>query len=396
MNILIKDIDIMIRLPGFSLFAYFLLLLVGLLFSKHWHEMLKWLKYSFLSFAVISLILGSGMFIYIYAYMSLAIQPFTITLPLPVETLTSYLKQVALNLPIYLTASALIFSALSLGLFYLPSLLPKGCMESAITEENIPGKNFTKYATYGLILLIILITLATKVNNISKDFEANNFYNVIQKLRNTNAVTHVIAAKDATIYALQINLLDKKTNKPVPNTHIKIRGNSKDKESFDEYITTDQKGVGKLDLAEGTFRLSFIPEFLPEEYQLPSPMFFDIKSPGTTVLTINLEQHQSDKWGIAEIEVLDTKNEPVDGLRLSIENQVDASGDPDSVVSITNSEGLAVFKLNNGDFSVIFLEEYFPEGYQRPSDFNINIVQDKVSRYTFRLVQKSKPYDAPK
>jgi hypothetical protein len=92
-------------------------------------------------------------------------------------------------------------------------------------------------------------------------------------------------------------------------------------------------------------------------------------------------------WGIAEIEVLDKDNEPVPNLDLAVEGIVAAPGFPNNVLSITNSEGISVFKLNEGNFKVGFSETTFPEQYIVPSSIDVKVTANTVTRYTIRLAE---------
>ena len=66
--------------------------------------------------------------------------------------------------------------------------------------------------------------LAYNVHSFKKDFNANNFSNIVSKYTNYNSATEVVSAKNETIYTLQINLVDSDTNDPVENIEIKVDG----------------------------------------------------------------------------------------------------------------------------------------------------------------------------
>jgi 5-hydroxyisourate hydrolase-like protein (transthyretin family) len=239
---------------------------------------------------------------------------------------------------------------------------------------------------YIFTFIIIITAIGYKFYTLKKDFEANDFGVIISRVRSVNTVTKIIPAKNDVIYALHVKLLDSKTNKPVKNTQINISGKSGN--SLNQTASTDSDGMAKFTLDKGTFRLSFISYNFPQEYNMPSPFFVDLKSIGTTIITVNLDASEASKqkWGIVEVEVLDKDNKPVPNLQLATQGLVLAPGYPNNIFSYTNSEGIAVFKVNEGACKINFTGSKFPAQYQIPPYIDASVVPDAVTRYTIRLV----------
>jgi len=149
---------------------------------------------------------------------------------------------------------------------------------------------------------------------------------------------------------------------------------------------------------KGTFHLAFSPAEGSTDYILPSPFFYELKSVGTTMLTVNLSKNQAltQSTGITEIEVLDENNHPVEGIELYVDSEKNSpqhpeptpsadvlhsassknpepSGNPDRFFSVTNEEGIAVFKLPSGIYNVKFSPDKLPKDY-KPRNFLKSIV----------------------
>ena len=122
---------------------------------------------------------------------------------------------------------------------------------------------------------------------------------------------------------------------------------------------------------------------------LPSPFFFYLKSVGTTIITINLQkisEASKQKLGIAEIEILDKDNLPVPNIEFSVQSPVFSHDSPDYIYSYTNSEGIAVFRLNEGEYKINFVEAKFPKNLKLPDPIDISISYNTLNRYTIKLV----------
>ena len=207
-------------------------------------------------------------------------------------------------------------------------------------------------------------------------------------------VTQVIPAKEDTIYDLEIKIVDKSDGKPVPGAKINISGTSSlQKKDFNLTLSSDNSGIISSTLDKGTFRLSFVPEGFPSNYNMPAPFFYDLKDSGKTMMTINLEsdKYNNEQWGIAEVEVLDYDNKPVPDIEIQLDGRVPAPGNPDKISSVTNSEGIAVFKVDSGSYKAVFPETSFPAKYKLQSPINIEVSADTASRYTLRLASATSP-----
>jgi hypothetical protein len=289
---------------------------------------------------------------------------------------------------------SILFAILAAILYFIPGFPPfkTGGQNSSTDKFTKPGCAI-KYVTCSILFTIIISVLTYKFYIFKKEFYSNDFPVVISKIKNANTITQVISARDTVIYTLLIKIVDKKTHDPVPNVEVNVSGQSSTQsKSFNQTLTTDDLGEARYSLDKGTFRVSFAATHFPTEYQLPSPFYFDLKTAGTKIITINLENtpKNNQDWGIAEIEVLDKENKPVPDLDLSVQGVVTAPGFPNNVFSITNSEGISIFKLNEGNFKIGFDETSFPEQYVIPSFIDVTITANTVTRYTIRLAEKKK------
>ncbi|MCX7745549.1 MAG: hypothetical protein N2645_01480 [Clostridia bacterium] len=378
-------------LPGFFLLIFFLLFIIALVLSKNLKEILRWASLSFTATGVLGLLIGLSLYIYSTHFLPNQIYPLTMSVPLPQEVIISYLKGALLPIAFFHILFSCILIAVSVILFYLPKLLPK-LFYDRLTQNEKPLNKFQKrlkYTVYIGLFILIVITIGFRVNDVKKDFELNDFTPVLSKLINRHAVTQVIFAKDEAVYSLHVKLIDKSSDeKPIANVKVNVNGKSNtQKKSFDESKTTDESGIAKFTLDNGTFRIMFIPEYFPQEYQLPSPLFVDLETAGTTLITIRLDNaSEKEKWGVAEIEVLDKDNKPVSGLHLTAQSPELAPGSPDHLFSATNAEGIAVFKLFEGAHSLRFDASKFPENYQLPSPLDVRIIPNAVTRYSIRLI----------
>jgi hypothetical protein len=98
---------------------------------------------------------------------------------------------------------------------------------------------------------------------------------------------------------------------------------------------------------------------------------------------------------------LNEENNPVKNLELYLDGEIeieteqdDESGDSDDfktakIYSVTNNDGIAVFKLSPGKYFAGFTEAKFPEDFVLPENFELNISSDYVTRYTIKIANKS-------
>ena len=132
---------------------------------------------------------------------------------------------------------------------------------------------------------------------------------------------------------------------------------------------------------------------MSDNYIIPSPFYFDLTSVGTTIITINLDKYnEMENYGIVEIEILDENNEPFEGIEVFIENLktnknlegehknsleppdencLEPGTEPDRYFSITNLDGIALFKMEEGIYKAEFSEDKFPQEYIVPEPFSL-------------------------
>jgi len=115
---------------------------------------------------------------------------------------------------------------------------------------------------------------------------------LISRLTNSNSYTEVISAKDDTIYMLQIKLVDAKDNSPISGIQINVNG----KRTIPKSTTTSQAKPMKPAPLNSHWEGNLSPGIFSAEgstdYILPSPFFYELKSVGTTMLTVNLSKNR--------------------------------------------------------------------------------------------------------
>lgn len=403
------------HLPGLLLPLVIALGLISLAVSENLAGLIKWAGIACAACSMLSFAAGTGLQVYALAVLPRNIYPIAMSLPVSSEIITAYAKDIAAPVSLFLAISGLVFALLSACMLCLHRALPAFSRRKAVNSgqkahlsENNSIKNklllpikrlekFQKILALSLLPAIVMPLALYKVHRLKEDFQSNDFATIISKIKRTDAVTQVISAKDETIYALQVKIIDRKTERPVPGIQVSVNGRSAaSNKYYNETGVTDTAGAVKFNLDKGAFQLRFIPAGFPSGYQIPSPYFFDLKAAGTMIITLVLDEVNQENPGIAEIEVLDGDNKPVPGLELEIDKPAGAvvsnsSEQLDRIFSFTNSEGIAVFKLNKGIYSVKFSESKLPQKFHNPSPIDIEILPDSASRYTIRLVESKKP-----
>jgi len=403
--------------PGFLLLTMLLLALIGIHLCKKFKDALRWTAYSLLICGFLGILTSIILYIYSWAYLPKNIYPVTLTLPLEHKVVLAYIRD---------CISPFIISLLFIGLFsivvffvfiFLPKLKSfflkdinensKYLLGNTLFIKNIPVEKREKFASqnnqnkkqiisksiYVGLLIIILTGIGYKMYSFKLAFDSNDFSMALEKMRNTNAVTQVIAAKDEAIYTLQVKVVDTKTGNPIPNVHIIINGKSAIGVNFNNTASTDATGIAKFSLDKGDFRLSFGTSDTLSGFQIPSPYFFELKTAGTTIITSRLDENSEKEkinFGIAEIEVLDKKNYPVSNIEFKVQGKVLASGYPDNIYSLTDSDGIASFKINEGIYTIIPVESGFSANLILPSTIEVNVKSNSVSRYTIRVTDRKR------
>ncbi|ADU74116.1 hypothetical protein M972_111094 [Acetivibrio thermocellus AD2] len=403
--------------PVFCALLLLLLFLKSLLLGKNIKEMLNWLFRVLMTCSILCIITAIFCLVYSYKILPGNIYMLSVAIPLKSEVLLSYIRDCFVPLFVFFTASGILMVLLA---FLVVSLNKVANKFSSVNINIFKFKNFSikhkkilKYTTIMLLLIFSLSLFCFELYSFKKEFESNNFSNLISRLTNSNSYTEVISAKDDTIYMLQIKLVDAKDNSPILGIQINVNGKTDNPEKYYNIAgETDETGTVKFTLGKGTFHLAFSPAEGSTDYILPSPFFYELKSVGTTMLTVNLSKNQAltQSTGITEIEVLDENNHPVEGIELYVDSEKNSpqhpeptpsadvlhsassknpepSGNPDRFFSVTNEEGIAVFKLPSGIYNVKFSPDKLPKDYKAPELFEINCSPNLTTRYTIRLVK---------
>ncbi len=384
-------------IPGFFLLVLLLLSFVGLILCKKALDMTRWIAVALLSGSIIEFISAAGIMLSIYFIIPRNLYPVVASLPLTADVVLPYINDCLLPLAFFLLVSGVISIVLFTVFYMLPGLFPKVFSHTVHSPQSAAAgkQRIIRYSMYLVIFLLVISAMGYKIYDYKKAFISNDFTTVFSHWKSASTTTEVIPAMDDTIYALQIKLADRKSGKPVTNVQVNINGESSlMKKTYDSTGTVSDTGMAKFILDRGTFRLSFVSSGFPSEYQIPSPFFFDLKEPGTTIITVNLDSapdKDRQKPGIVEIEILDSDNNPVQNLELSLQGLIPAPGIPDSLYSYSNSDGIAVFKVNEGSYRVNFAEAKFSAKYNIPSQFEVNTRQNSITRYTIRLSRSGTP-----
>lgn len=390
-------------------FSALLFLLISMIYKKT-DTIVKWLFSVLLVCGLFNLAFSVVLFIFINKLLPNSIYFLTISLPLNSELILSYIRDLLSPLLLFCFTLGIVFSVFSILFYFHKAKLIKILKAIKVLVSKLPvkSKKMLKYAVTALVLVFIVFGMGFNLYAFKSGYDYNNFSSVVSKLTNANTVTQVISAKDETIYTLQVKLKDSVTDDPVPNIKVSVSGQSKTPQKYYNLSEiTDEEGVAKFILGKGKFHLSFTSPSSEIGYSLPAPFFYEIKSAGITILTVNLEKSKPAD-GIAEIEILNEENNPVKNIELylneelEIEPEQDWEPDEDSssaetdtlkCYSVTNSKGIAVFKLPQGKYNVGFSKSKFPEEYIIPENFEINIYSDYVTRYTIRIENKTEETD---
>ena len=403
----ILDILLLIRflfffinsMPNFLLLTVLIIFLIHVVISKKPAKVIWWFLCVCFSCSFLLVIFGVGAFIYSTNILPNQLYEITLSIPINENALLAYIQDSISLLSLLSILSGIFLSLLA----YILILLKKTLYKAIINKNRFQCsfmknyKSLFKYVICSFLFAGILFGLGYNTYSFKKDFTYNNFSNIVSKYTNSNSVTEVVLAKDETIYTLQINLVDSDTNAPVENIQINVNGKTEVRNRhYNLKELTDNEGIAKFHLGKGTFHIDFSPASSQNNYILPSPFYFDLTSVGTTIITINLDKHNEDteNYGIIEIELLDNNNEPFEGIEIFIENSKSLdrdsleSGDtPDKYYSITNSDGIAVFKKEKGTYRAEFSGSKFPKEYILPEPFEIEILPGIVSRYTIKLTK---------
>jgi uncharacterized membrane protein len=391
------------HITGLSILLVALMILLIIFLYRKSDTIIKWFISALFICGIFNLALSIALFIYLNKVLPNNIYLLTMTLPFNSELIKSYINDLLFPLSFFCFILGIVFPIIGILLYTFRTKFVKILRVIKVLASKLPikSKKLLKYGVMTFVLVSIVFGMGFNLYAFKSGYESNSFSNVVSKLTNTNTVTQVISAKDDTIYTLQVKLIDGTTDMPVQGIKISVAGQSKSPEKY--YNTsgiTDEDGCSRFILGQGTFHLSFTSPTHTSEYNLPSPFFYEIKSAGITILTINTEKSKPAD-GVAEIEVLNDENLPITNLELYLAEEIDLSTeqeselDNDSLVSpnpktskyfsVTNNDGIAVFKLPPGKYYTGFTNSKFPVDYVLPEMFEINISSDYVTRYTIRI-----------
>lgn len=399
-------------IPKFFIPTILFMFLIQIIISKRANRAAKWFLH--LCFSCSFLLVIFTICIYIYSNNMLPSQLNKTVLPIPMNqnVLLSYIQD-SVSLPALLCLLSSIFMFLLAHIFIITKKSVYKIVVNKIAFKFSFIKNHIKLLKYTLcafLFVVSLFGLAYNTHSFKKDFDANNFLNIVSKYTNSNSTTEVVSAKNETIYTLQINLVDSDTNDPVENIEIKVDGKTETGGKFHNLSKiTDNEGTAKFHLGKGTFYIDFTPTLLVDNYIIPSPFYFDLTTVGTTIITVNLDKYiEVEDHGIIEIEILDENNEPFVGVEIFIEilesiekletedknnsdtldkNSLELGDEPNRYFSITNLDGIAIFKMEQGVYKTEFSEDKFPQEYIVPKSFSIKALPGIVSRYTIKLAK---------
>lgn len=237
-----------------------------------------------------------------------------------------------------------------------------------------------------ILFLLTLIKFGLTVYAAGKSITSGNLSDIVHKLayKDTQKI-RVIPAENSTIYAFSLRVVERETGLPVTGIEVQVAGESWEKDRFfNEQGTTNEDGT-KLILAKGTFRCSFIQNEAIEEFYMPSPFYFELKESGTTIITVYLDR-KVNKPGIIELEVLDGDYNPIEGAIIKL-NGSTLESEGQAFYSVTNADGIAVFRMMEGVYELEFAASEAVNSYKLPLPFNVESISFQTNRYTVCLVK---------
>lgn len=391
------------HITGLSILFSALMFLMILLIFRMSETVIKWFISALFLCGIFNLAFAIILFVYLNKVLPDNIYLIAMTIPVKSELILSYCNDLLFPLSFFCFILGIILPIISIIIRSLKTKFAKIVRVIKVLASKLPlkSKMILKYGVMAFVLVTIVFGMGYNLYAFKSGYESNSFSSVVSKLTNTNTVTEVISAKDDTIYTLQLKLIDTATDNPIPNIQISVAGQSKIPEKFFNVSgITDKDGSVKFTLGQGTYHLSFSSPNFFSEYTLPSPFFYELKTAGITIITVNMAKNKPAD-GIGEIEVLDEDNIPIENIELYLEDKIvlEAEQNDDSLdssdakntkyYSMTNEEGIAVFKLPPGNYNTGFSESKFPNNRVLPEVFEMKISSDYVTRYTIRISNKT-------
>ncbi len=379
-------------IPQVGVLACLFLLAVNIVLDSRSTYVFKWLRITIFACGL-ACILTFILLIIAFSRIPLDIfDPFLSSVPLGSNIAVAYLKDLFQPVTVHLLRIIVFMVLFLLALKILKNifkpliaqqkLLPKGLKQIWSVSPRI------KNILLSLLLFSTLFCFSFSIYAASQELKSDDLSEIIEKLRHRNTQIKIIPAENSNIFALLLKVVDRDSGKPVEGIEISISGKSKEQyKVFNEQINYNNNGY-KIILDRGTFRCSFINNDAMDKYYLPSPFYFDIKQSGTTIITVYLDKKVIDP-GIIEVEVLDENYEPVEGIKLKLNNEESDNSDSLPVFhTVTNSEGIGVFKVNKGIYDLDFVDMGTAQEYELPSPFTAAIKSGQKDRYTISLVKK--------
>lgn len=281
------------NIPETALVILVLMVFIGVNMCKNAKELLHWAKAVFSSFGISCIFVGIMFIALNYIIIPSKLSALILSLPLPREAVFSYITLCLMPSVIIMLISSIISLLLfkhssSIYEYFSKSKYLKK-IKSKVKETRVSKP--LKFTTYSLLGILLIGLTASGFTNIRNEFRENNFAEVIANLKSVNTSTKVIAAMNDSIYTLQIELMDSETNTPLQNVIFTVRGVSENsiQSAFTNSSITDTDGHAKLTMDRGNYFLSFDSIDFPKAYKIPSPIYFELKEPGTTIITITLE-----------------------------------------------------------------------------------------------------------
>lgn len=384
------------KLPDFLLPVLIVLAAAAFACIRNTREAGRCLRLSLMTGGFLSLAAGAVTAYAAYFVVPHGLSPLVMSLPLQNEVIHAYVQDCLLHSIVFLLAGGSVLLAVSLPAGALVRITASGIGKASryFPPIVIERRQLIKYCSMVLLLVVSSMLFVQQLQFVAIDSSLYDFHNTLLKLRSSSAVTQVVAAGDDTIYTLQLQLFDNKAQAPLKGVTLHMSGRSKTAgRYYEENVTTDSEGIAKLTLDQGAYRIAFRPGQPADRYILPSPFFTELKSAGTTIITINLDPKPEEKAkdpGIIEIELLDASNKPVAGTELTVDKNGLEQDMPVQLLSRTNTDGIAVFKLNEGTYTINFSSTGFPGSYLLPAPIEAFSRSGETTRYTIQAARKKK------
>ena len=368
----------------FSISIIILLASLLIIFNQKTKDLLVKIFTSILTCSFLNLVFILILIFFIPKRLDLFLNPSSIGYFFIPDVLSSYFSNLINTITIYLSISTAITIALAIFLKF-------------ISNKTKNTYKIQKPKIFAFVLItIFLIATILKVEHISNKNLENNYSNTFRNLILNTASETVISAGDDSAYNILLNVVNNKDlSAPLPDIPFEITGISKTtKESITLTGVTDEDGNFSNPIYQGSYRITFDKDYLPEKFLTPRPYYFSIENPGTFVLRISLVERQEDPQssGHLEIIVLGDENIPLENIQLKLnksDNLQDELIPQQKEFSVTNNQGIAIFQSDIGKHEVSLVEQTLPENYQLKEPFNVEILENTISTYTIKLISSN-------